>query len=182
MIDITPEYLAEQGLSATFPQRFWSKVDKNGPIPTHRPELGPCFVWKACLQRANYGHIHTGIANFKIASHRAAWILCEGAIPEGKYVCHKCDNPKCVNPAHLFIGTQKENITDMMQKGRYTPREPQRGSKCKTSKLCEEDVQCILREWCGRRGQLAELGRRYGVAYQTIGHIVNRDSWKHVTV
>mgnify|MGYP001614251477 CR=1 FL=1 len=99
--------------------RFWAKVDKHGPVPEHCPELGPCWLWLGALNRDGYGDIaRTGRRGGRTKSHRYSWELHFGPIPTGKEVCHHCDNPPCPNPRHLFLGTQKDNIRDMLTKGR----------------------------------------------------------------
>lgn len=98
----------------TVAERFWPKVDKNGPVV--RAELGPCWVWTGCQDDRGRGQISA--PGGKVRVHRLAWTLCNGEIPGGSSVLHRCDNPRCVNPEHLFLGTQADNIHDMWSKGR----------------------------------------------------------------
>jgi hypothetical protein len=97
-------------------ERLWAKVDKNGPTPAHCPELGPCWVWIGKTKSHGYGQIR--YQEKGIGTHRVAWSLTHGSIPDGLFVCHKCDNPPCCNPSHLFLGTTTENQQDASRKGR----------------------------------------------------------------
>ena len=104
-------------------ERFWAKVDKNGPIPAHRPDLGPCWIWLGAKVTGGYGVIKTGFSTHKTRkqslTHRFSWEVHFGPIPSATpFVLHKCDNPPCPNPGHLFLGTAADNTADMMAKGR----------------------------------------------------------------
>lgn len=98
-------------------RRFWAKVNKSGPIPAHVPHLGECWEWTA-YRMANGGYGQIRLPKKNLSAHRASWLLTYGAIPEGMQVCHKCDNPPCVRPDHLFVGTAQDNMRDMIAKGR----------------------------------------------------------------
>jgi hypothetical protein len=90
----------------THAARFWAKATRGG-----------CWLWQGYRDRDGYGHHHYNGRRWR--AHRLAWTLARGPIPGGLYVCHRCDNPPCVNPAHLELGTQKENIGDCLAKGRF---------------------------------------------------------------
>lgn len=91
--------------------RFWAKVDVRGP--------DECWEWQASTTSSGYGQIMVNARPRRITrAHRLSWTIANGPIPSGMVVCHRCDNPPCVNPAHLFVATQQDNIADMVRKGR----------------------------------------------------------------
>lgn len=96
------------------PERFWEKVNKDGPIPVHRPDLGPCWIWEG--QRVNSGYgmtrwwVGKGHSNASKLAHRMSYELTKGNIPVGKQLDHLCRNRICVNPDHLEPVTNKENV------------------------------------------------------------------------
>jgi hypothetical protein len=107
-------------------QRFWTKVNKNGPPPAHLPRLGGCWLWIAKAQIRGYGSI-AGVVNGKrrpLYAHRVSWELTYGPIEGELEVLHRCDTPLCVRPDHLFLGTQQENLADARAKGRLDESRP----------------------------------------------------------
>lgn len=104
---------------------FWAKVNKDGSIPVHVPHLGQCWEWIKKINRGkskNRQGVHYG--KFRcddrlIYSHRFSWEITNGKIPDGLWILHKCDNPSCVNPDHLFLGTANDNAKDRMKKHRH---------------------------------------------------------------
>lgn len=109
-------------LRGSIEDRFWSKVNKNGPLPVD-VSLGPCWLWTASKMNS-YGHgqfvLGRGADGQQqhVYAHRYAYKLAHGPIPEGMNVCHKCDTPPCVRDSHFFLGTQADNLNDARDKGR----------------------------------------------------------------
>lgn len=94
--------------------RFWAKVDRTDD----------CWTWTAATTGSGYGRFgHQNARGGWVAAHRFAYELANGPIPDGMFVCHKCDNPPCVNPSHLFLGTHQDNMRDMDAKGRRRGKE-----------------------------------------------------------
>jgi hypothetical protein len=162
--------------------RFWAKVDKDGPIPAHRPELGPCWLWTAArLNAFGYGQFAWKHGDVEVA-HRVAWILTNGPIPDGLLALHKCDNPPCVRPVHLFLGTHADNVHDMWTKKRASPppRMDQRGEKSVRTKLTDSDATEIRRRYANEDIRQVDLARAYGVAQVTIGRIIRLEVFTHL--
>lgn len=191
---------AMRACNHTIASRFWPRIDKNGPV---HPTLGtPCWVWTGSL-RGGYGQFT--ISRKPMKASRVAWQLTRGPIPgppghSGTLVLHHCDNPKCCNPEHLFLGTHKDNAEDRNRKARqargaksvpktihrgdahWSRRMPERrahgeGHGC--AKLTAERVREIrsLR----RQGvTLIALARQFGVAHSLISMICLRKIWKDV--
>jgi hypothetical protein len=90
-------------------ERFWAKVNKQGPTPEHRPELGPCWVWTASKTSAGYGQFHSDTGR-NVLPHRWAYLEAHKTVPDGKVLDHLCRNRACVNPAHLEPVTQSQNV------------------------------------------------------------------------
>lgn len=103
--------------------KFWMnvKVDESTPLKySHSECLGHCWIWKGSCLVSGYGRVQ--IKNKTHRAHRLSYYLINGTISKDKFICHKCDNPKCVNPKHLFEGTAKENAQDRDRKDRYVKR------------------------------------------------------------
>lgn len=150
-------------------ERFWKKVDRSGP--------DDCWEWKGA--KANFGYGEHIISNRKVRAHRVAWELTKGTIPIGLCILHKCDNPPCCNPNHLFVGTRADNSDDKIAKGRYR-HGIARGEHHGQAILCEEDVLYIRATYNHNTCSQRSLATKFNVTVGTISAIVHRRLWKHV--
>jgi hypothetical protein len=188
-----PRAHREIKLSPADEARFWKKVDKYGPTMPHMETQ--CWVWTASLS-FGYGQFKAGGQILKV--HRVAWILSNGQIAHdgsfhGICVCHRCDNPSCCNPAHLFLGTQRDNADDRTRKGRtvkgnehYSKLRPERVPRGNTHysrlrpRLADAQVLEIRAIYAAGSITQRNLAAQFGVSKPTIGRIINRKIWKHV--
>lgn len=160
---------------------FWRKVNK----------LSGCWVWTGTKNENGYGYF--GVSGKMIRAHRISWMMHNGVIPNKLHVLHKCDTPSCVNPSHLFLGTHKENMMDRDLKGRNKihcgdsngarihPEKLARGSKNKSSKLSEEKILKIRLIYSLGGISQKELAAQFNMNQTTIGDIIRRETWKHVS-
>lgn len=160
------EASAEKSLKS-LPARFWAFVDK-------RTE-DECWPWKGAILGFGYGH--TAAAGKKITAHRLSYLLHYGSIPDGMCVLHRCDNPPCCNPRHLFVGTKIDNIDDMNAKGRGSKPPVRLGCAVNTNKLSETQVLEIF----GSDGTYTALAQKFGVSRKTIKAIKTGRNWSHLT-
>ncbi len=152
-------------------ERFWSRVNKRGPVPQHRPRLGRCWLFEGPRNPKGYGKIGSGGRGGAILyTHRLSWVIEHGPLSAGEQVLHQCDNPPCVRPSHLFKGTPRDNLADMWSKGRGSqgPRHAMRkrpdlyaGERHPRAKLSDEQVRRIRKLGATKRYTAAELGRRF---------------------
>ena len=176
--------------------RFWSFIDASqGP--------DACWLWTASVTSGGYGQFKVQPKSLK--AHRIAWELAHGDIPIGLSVLHHCDNRRCCNPAHLWLGTHQDNMADMQRKGRAASGD-KNGSRLYPERLIRGDAHPSRRTegWCqgeknGGGGKLTAaqvlairaeyaaggvtmqvIGNAYGVDKQTIHRIVRRKGWKHI--
>ena len=149
-------------------ERFWAKVDKRGP--------DDCWEWEGCRINGGYGMIRrdSDPKGPRVVAHRLAWELTNGPIPKALLVCHRCDNRPCVNPSHLFLGTQADNIQDSIAKGRFN------GHLHGRRKLSEGEVFEIRRRYTGSFGEQAKLATEYRVGRSAICSILSGKSWAYL--
>ncbi len=155
----------------TLYKRFISKVEKTDT----------CWLWRGHTNGV-YGKIRGigGRDSRSLFAHRVSYELFVGKIPYGKIIMHKCDNPICVNPSHLSVGTHKENTIDMIAKGRRilpTPNPPY-GERHPFAKMTDKQVELAREEYKGLRGQQKEIAAKYGVSPVTMNKILNMKSRK----
>lgn len=174
---VNPEHLVLEkfdplrGKRLPVEERFWSHVDRSDD---------GCWEWRAS-KRNGYGIF--GVNKKTIIASRFAWRLTHGDIPDGLFVLHACDNPSCVNPGHLFLGTHQDNMDDMIAKGRQMSSERKRecflGEKHHSAKLTNEQVRDIKRRL--RNGETPkDICVDYGVAKNTIFNIKYGVTWSHI--
>lgn len=180
-------------------ERYWEKVRKG-------LSEEDCWEWLASTDGFGYGWIGLGNGHLGKA-HQVSWLIHFGPIPPGKYPLHKCDNPPCSNPRHLFLGTQKDNALDREAKGRgnhprgdahparlrpdylrrgddhHLRRRPELrywGERNTKAKLTADTVVTIRQQHALRRCQYKQLAAEYGVAPSTIRNLILRKTWPHV--
>lgn len=167
-------------------ERFWAKVDTNGPVPPHVPHLGQCWVWLGAKWRSNGRPTFSWSHDRPMSAYRAAWALTHGPIPDGTWVLHKCDNGSCVRPEHLFLGTQRDNMLDAIAKGRHTsdvrrgrPNPRVAGERNAIAKLTAASVAAIRRAHASGASQKV-LAAKYGISQSLVSLVVLRKAWRHV--
>ena len=153
--------------------RFWSKVI----IPSdYENQVKQCWEWQAGKDKDGYGyfHIRTGT---KYRSHRFSYEYYFGIIPDKMLICHTCDNPSCVNPYHLFAGTNTDNLQDMSAKCRGTI-----GAKNVNAAFVDQDIVDIIEGVSSNKySGITEIMNIYHVSRPTIHRIFNGETWAHVT-
>jgi len=151
--------------------RFWAKVERRGP--------DECWPWRGAANFKGYGRFYLAGGPF-VQSTRYSYELAHGPIPVGAHMLHRCDNPPCVNPAHLFVGDPRANMADCMRKGRNYPPPHHLGERNHAAKLSVEQVRDIR-----RRAELGEqrkdIAAVYNVAPANVSQIVLRRTWKEVS-
>ncbi len=146
------------------PARFWSKVNVQSP--------DDCWEWQAGMLKVGYGKfsMRTNGVRSTVSAHRFAYELHYGVLPGDHHVCHTCDNRKCVNPAHLFLGTHKDNMADMASKDRAA-----RGPHQHLAKLTEDDVRVIRNMACFESN--THVAKQFGICVSSVGNILSGKTW-----
>lgn len=148
--------------------RFWEKVSKaDHPLD--------CWEWIAAGRGLGYGCLK--IAGRVYDSHRLSWLIHFGDIPTGQYVCHKCDNRRCVRPDHLFLGTPQNNFDDMRSKGRERRAV---GERCHAAKITADIVTQIRTLALDPSLSYTDIGNLFGIERTTAAQIARGRAWKHV--
>ena len=153
----------KRGHLGTLEERLWKRVDKTET----------CWNWTGARGNSEgYGRINDG--GISKWTHRVAWEIEFGKIPDGHFVCHHCDNPSCVRPDHLFLGRAKQNSEDMVAKGRQA-----RGLKAKGVRLTPEVVVALrLANAAGQSSQ--SIAQELSVGYCTVRDVLTGKTWRHV--
>jgi hypothetical protein len=152
---------------------FWGKVNKDGPTMLHMESA--CWSWMAHKNQKGYGHFRIVGAIFY--AHRASWVINRGPIASGICVCHRCDNPSCVNPDHLFLGTTAENIHDRDAKKRGNQPVGEAHNSAKLNELQVGEIRSLY-----ATGGISQrkLAAQFKVTQPVVGRIIRRELWKHI--
>jgi len=151
----------------TVEERFWAKVKKGA--------VDECWEWTGAKQSKGYGEFF--LFGKPVGAHNLAYRLVVGSVPMGLFVLHDCDNPGCVNPAHLHVGTISDNSREAYERGRVE-RNWARGERVKSSKLKQADVLSIRELYATGEYSFRGLGIQFGVSSTLVSDIVNRKWWK----
>lgn len=165
----------EDVMKSDVQKRFWSKVDIK--------DLLSCWFWKGSLEAVRKGTYLRG--RFRIGGRRGraevasrvAWVSTHGDIPDGLFVLHKCDDPRCVNPSHLYLGTNKDNMRDLYERG-----DPNRshGEKHYHALLTDEQAREVRRLYKARKMRSVDIGKKFGISRSTVWDIGTGRRWKHL--
>ena len=136
-----------------------------------------CLEWQRCLDKDGYGKLVFKGKSYQ--AHRFSWIVTYGDIPEGQCVCHKCDNPRCINPDHLFLGTHSENIQDAVDKKRMVPCFQYRPKRTNT-KLDVSQIAEIRKLYAEKQLSHRQLAKMFGVCRSNIHYILSKKYWEEI--
>ncbi len=169
--DVPMKFIRHHNSRTSLENRFWARVEKEGPVLYD--SLGSCWLWMGWRDAYGYGQI-TFLQRPR-KTHRLSYELHFGEIPKGLSVLHKCDNPPCVNPSHLFLGTPADNMRDAVAKNRFP-----KGSAKPQAKLTDVKVLEIRRRFANGGMTYKELALDYQVRPETVSAVVRRVSWTHL--
>lgn len=141
--------------------RFWARVNRADP--------DGCWPFLGYVAPHGYGQF--AFDRYRIRAHRFAWVMSRGEIPEGQDVCHRCDNPRCVNPSHLYLDTHHGNLLDSVRKGR---------KNCFGRQKLNADQVYLIRARAAQGERHKDIAGDFGIARHTVGQIANRKFWKHL--
>jgi len=155
--------------------------DKRTPFDrfVRRIAFGVSECWYWCGSRDASGYGRTSKKYGSTFAHRVSWQFSNGPIPDGMKVLHKCDVRNCVNPDHLFLGTQADNVADMIAKGRARFPKSRFGEENPMSKLTKQDVLNIKKEYEKCQTPMATIAKKYNVATMTIQRAIKGTSWSN---
>lgn len=180
----TPDVERGYGRYCSNPCRYAGRrVPIGDRLNAHRDTSGgplACWPYIGSRHLFGYGKIFDGWKKPPRDAHRVAWELAYGPIPEGLHVCHRCNNPPCCNPAHLYLDTRDGNMAFARELGRSKAPPPTRGIRNTNAIFTDEDVRLIRRAYAAGASQ-SEIARCYRTQHQYIHSIVHRKTWKHVS-
>jgi len=143
--------------------------------------VGQCREWTVRNRTTGFGYGYINFRKKQIMAHRASWIVWRGKIPKGMFVCHTCDNPLCINPDHLFLGTHKDNMKDMVLKNRQNnSQKGSIGEKNGSSMLKESDISEILEMFYFQKLNQSEIARYFCITPASIRNILIGKTWKNI--
>jgi len=152
--------------------RFWKKIERRGP--------DECWLWTGTANKDGYGQVTIAREKRTVRAHRIAYFLGYGVDPGALHVCHKCDEPLCNNPAHLWLGTNADNIRDALSKGRMRFRGGYGHTHRTNAKITEADVVEIRRLYTTGEWSHRQIAAKFGLSQGNIWCILTRRTWKCV--
>ncbi len=152
--------------------RFWSKVDKDGPVPSHMPHLGQCWIWTASRHESGYGAFKMSRPRRNELAYRFSWTINNGKIPAKMCVLHSCDQTACIRPSHLFLGSSLNNMRDRDRKGRLRVPRGRHVSRLIGSQVIE--IRQLRTVGVTNRN----IAMKFGISPISVSRIFNNRTWK----